>query len=123
MDQLQHRMTLDDGTIYSLYEDPAYPIRPQLIAPFRCAFLTAHERLFNQRMSEVRVAVEWSFAKTVTNFAFLDYKKNLELYLQPVVKYYAVGTILTNFHTCLYGSEIGDKFYVEAPSLHNYLRG
>lgn len=123
LNQLEQRMTLNDGTIFSLYGDPAYPVRAHLIAPFRNAVLTPQQRQFNQAMSGVRVAVEWAFSKILNNFAFLDYKKNQKLYLQPVGKYYAVATILSNCQTCLYGNETGQKFNVEAPSIQEYLHG
>lgn len=72
-------------------------------------------------MSQVRQCVEWGFAKVISIFAFLDYKKNLKLMLHPVSDYYAVGTIFTNCHTCLYGSQTSSYFAVDAPTLENYL--
>jgi nuclease HARBI1 len=56
-------------------------------------------------MSAVCECVEWGFGKISGNFAFLDFKKNLKLLLQPVGHYYLVGRLLTNVHTCLYGSQ------------------
>jgi hypothetical protein len=41
-----------------------------------------------------------------TIFAFLDFKKNLKVLLQPVAKYYIVASLLINCHTCLYGSVV-----------------
>src|SRR4051812_37404856 len=39
---------------------------------------------FNRRMSLVRVSVEWCFGKVLQYFAFIDYKKNLKVFHQPV---------------------------------------
>ena len=114
-------MTKPDGTVYSLYGDPAYPLRPHLIGPFKGAALSEDEKAFNKRMSAVRISVEWIFGKIISLFAFLDYKKNNKLYLQPVGKYYLIGALLTNVHTCLYGSETSTFFNIDPPELEDYL--
>lgn len=38
------------------------------------------------------------------------------------LKYYKVGTLLTNCHTCLYGSQISDYFKCNPPRQEEYLR-
>ena len=115
------RLVKPNGEPYVLYGDPAYGISQNILAPFRGANLTADEQEFNRAMSKVRVSVEWGFGKIVQNFAFLDFKKNLKVLLQPVAKYYLVSTILTNCHTCLYGSLVSSFFYLNPPSLESYL--
>ncbi|XP_062571196.1 uncharacterized protein LOC134233231 [Saccostrea cucullata] len=119
--QLQQYMTKANNDVYSLYGDPAYPLSPYLIPPFRGGVISANQMRFNKRMSAVRVCVEWTFSKILNLFAFLDYKKNQKLYLQPVGKYYRVASILTNCHTILYGSETGTFFGIDPPSLQEYL--
>jgi len=111
-----------NGNKFAVYGDPAYPLRPQLLCPFRGAVLTTEQQQFNKSMSSVRESVEWVFGKIITNFAFLDFKNNLKLLLQPVGKYYLVGAIFTNCHTCLYGSQTSDYFDVQPPELEDYLR-
>lgn len=111
----------NNGEQMCVYGDPAYPLSPWLITPFRGHNLTPEQQQFNTDMSAVRQCVEWGFGKVITNFAFLDYKKNLKLFLQPVGKYYLVGCILTNCHTCLYGSQTGTYFGLHAPNLDIYL--
>ncbi|XP_064631647.1 uncharacterized protein LOC135489941 [Lineus longissimus] len=112
---------LIDNTPMCLYGDPAYPIRDQLLAPFRGAVVTDEQRAFNKSMSAVRECVEWQFGKIVLNFAFLDFKKNLKLYLQPVGKLYMVGALFSNCHTCLNGSVTSTYFSVDPPALEDYL--
>ena len=46
-------------------------------------------------MSKVRTCVERGFGKICQNFAYLDFKKNLKILLQPVGKYYLVACILS----------------------------
>ncbi|XP_070536586.1 uncharacterized protein [Ptychodera flava] len=116
LEQLQN-----DGPMMCVYGDPAYPLRPELMGPFKGAHLTPQQQIFNRSMSEVRVCVEWGFAKIITLFAFLDFKKNQKLYLQPVAMYFLVATILTNCHTCLYGSETSTFFDLQPPTLEMYL--
>ena len=72
-------------------------------------------------MSSVRVSVERTFGKLVQYFAYLDFKKNQKILLQPIGKYYLVGAILTNCHTCLYGWVTTTFFSVKPPSLETYL--
>ena len=100
-----------DGDPFALYEDPAYPVANCLIAPYECV-LNPGQQLFNGQMSAVRESVEWVFGKLLTQFAFLDFRENLKILPQPVAKIYLTGTILTNCHTWLYNSQIGDYFGV-----------
>lgn len=72
-------------------------------------------------MSVNRVVVEWCFGKIVSLFAFVDFKKNQKLYWQPVAKYFKVAAILTNFHTCIYASQISEFFNLTPPLLEEYL--
>ena len=107
--------------VFALYGDPAYPLRQHILAPYRGAVITRNQELFNREMSKVRVSVEWAFGKVVQYFAFLDFKKNLKVLLQPVGKYYVVGVILANCHTCLYGSTTSSFFNLPPPDLQTYL--
>jgi hypothetical protein len=83
--------------------------------------LTEDEMLFNKSMSSVRECVEWGFGKILANFPFLDYKKNQKVFLQPLGRMYIIATLMTNCHTCLYGSLTGTFFHLEAPELEEYL--
>ena len=111
----------DDGP-FCLYGDPAYPLRVNLISPYRGANLSVEQMAFNKAMSKVRQCVEWSFGGIVQEFAFLDYKKNMKIYLQPVGKCYLVGSLLWNCRTCLYGNQTSEYFGIQPPSLEDYLQ-
>lgn len=103
-----------------VYGDLGYPLSKFLITPFK-GTNDIREKRVNEKMSPLRVSVEWGFAKILQNFPFLDYKKNLKICKQKVAKFYKVGTILTNCHTCLYGSQTSEYFESDAPSLEEYL--
>ena len=78
------------------------------------------QKKFNKNMSEVRTSVEWGFGKMSNIFGFLDFHKNLKVYLQPIAKLVMASVILTNAHTCLYSSQTSKYFCLEPPTLQAY---
>lgn len=90
------------------------------MVPFK-GVMTRNQNKLNKKMSKLRVSVEWGFGKILQLFPFLDFKKNLKIYKQPVGNYYKVGVILTNCHTCIYGSQVSDYFGCDPPALEQYL--
>ena len=121
MAQLEERFYAPNHRPYHLYGDPAYPLLPHLITPFKTHALTQTKRECNRAMSSIRESVEWGFGKVIQIFAFLDYKKNLKIGLQPVHQYYTVGMLLGNCHTCVYGSQTSIYFNCVPPTLAEYL--
>ena len=109
------------GESYIIYGDPAYGVARNILSPYRGLHLTVQEKDFNRAMSSVRVSVEWTFGKIAQYFAYLDFKKNQKILLQPVGKLYLVGALLTNCHTCLYGSLTTTFFGIQPPDLELYL--
>ena len=110
-----------NGEPFVIYGDPAYGLAQNVLTPFRGANLTGDEQAFNKAMSKVRISVEWGFGKITQYFAYLNFKKNQKVLLQPIGKYYLVASILINCHTCLYGSVTGRYFELDPPSLETYL--
>ena len=106
---------------YVIYPDPAYRVSRNILSPYHGAHLTLEEQEFSKSMSQVLICVEWTFGKLCQYFAFLDFKKNNKVLLQPVGKYYLVATLLTNCHTCLYGSQTSTFFDLQPPALEVYL--
>ena len=106
---------------YVIYGDPAYGVTANILAPFRGSQLSRQQVEFNKAMSKVRVSVEWTFGKTCQYFSYVDFKRYNKVLLQPFAKYYSVASLLTNCHTCLYGSLTTTYFGVEPPSLETYL--
>ena len=121
---LQREAYTPGGNPLCLYDDPAYPLRPQLMSPFRetdVPILTPEMRAFNTAMSEVRVSVEWLFGDVAEYFKFVDYKKNLKLGMSAVAKQYIVSALFRNILTCLYRNSTATFFQLEAPTLLEYL--
>jgi nuclease HARBI1 len=105
---------------YKVYGDAAYAILSHVSRGYRGAALTQEQRTFNMAMSRGRIAVEWGFGKVSQLFAFVNYAADLKLFLQQVGKLYMVAVLLTNAHTCCYGSQTGEYFGVQAPTLEAY---
>ena len=58
-----------------LYDDPAYSLRVNFMAPFRNGVMTPQMEEFNKCMSGVRVSMEWLFGDIIQYFKFMDLKK------------------------------------------------
>lgn len=108
---------------YVIYGDKGYSLRELLLRPYTEQQIVGNpeRQQFNIAMSSLRVAVEWGFQKIIQEFAFLDLKKNQKLLLQEIGTMYVTCTILTNCHTCLYGSQTGTYFNIQPPELEEYL--
>ena len=119
---LEEHSFAPNGDIMCIYGDPAYPLRPQLQAPFRKAALTEEQQTWNQRMSSVRVSVEWLFGEVITYFKFLDFKKNLKIQLSAVGEMYIACTLLKNARNCLYGSNTSEFFQIDPPNIVDYFK-
>ena len=96
------------GQDYVLFGDSAYPISRWLWRMYK-GVMTAMQRAFNADMSPGRVSVEWGFGKIVTLWPFLDYRKKHQVLLTSPGLHFGVGNILTNIHTCLYGTVQGPR--------------
>lgn len=121
---LQREARTPRGEPLCLYGDPAYPLRPQLMDPYRDAdvlVVTPEMRAFNTAMSEVRVSVEWLFGDIAEYFKFIDYKKNLKLGMSAVANQYIVSALFRNILTCLYSNTTSEFFKIEPPTLLEYL--
>ena len=117
---LEHNAVSPTGQQMCIYGDLAYPLRVNLMAPFRGAALTAQMEAFNDSMSNVRTSVEWLFGDIVEYFKFMDFKKNLKIGLSSIGKLYVVCALLRNALTCLYGNSTSSFFELDPPTLEEY---
>jgi hypothetical protein len=109
-----------DGKNLALYGDRAYELQDHLVTPFRGDNFSAAQELVNARMSRCRIAVEWGFGKVCQQFAFIGYKRNLNIGLSPTGRYYIAAVFLTNI-PCLNGSQTSTHFGCPPPALDEYL--
>ena len=104
-----------------IYGDSAYPLNRFVMTPYKGANVTDEQHNFNKVMSSHRICVEWGFADIIKTFAFLDFKKNLKLHLQPLGKLYKVAVVLMNYRCCLHGNQTSQFFGVNPPTIDEYL--
>lgn len=124
MDTLQTWFNDEEGEPYYIYGDPAYPMSPWMLSPYK-GVLTDAQQEFNKSMSSVRTTVEWGFGRVVALWPYVDYKKKQQVGLSAcgLGKQYQVAGFLTNCHSCLYRNATSKYFRVRAPSLREYLAG
>ncbi|KAL7297099.1 hypothetical protein TKK_0009522 [Trichogramma kaykai] len=83
--------------------DGAYPLRKDLMKPFRGIHLTDEQTTFNKRLSRARVVVENAFGRTVSQWRI--YRKLIELDPKNVQKIVLVTCVLQNVLLDLEGDE------------------
>jgi hypothetical protein len=113
-----------NGVLYYLYGDKGYNRgHPCLQVPIGgpAGALTPAQQHYNGQLSRVRISVEWGFGKVKGLFAYVDYKKCMRLYGNPVMSYWQCAVLLTNCHTCLYGSLTSQYYDVPPPYVEDYL--
>ena len=67
--ELQQHAHGPNGNILCIYGDPAYPLRQQLVGPFRGAATTPLQDAWNKSMSQSRTSVERIFGDIIiSNF-------------------------------------------------------
>ncbi|KAJ8931479.1 hypothetical protein NQ314_015600 [Rhamnusium bicolor] len=118
-EELEQCAVFENGENYVLYEDQAYGIKR--VMSLSKQGNNSRIQTFNTDMSACRQAVEWGFQKIITEFAFVDFKKNQKLFVQEIEKIYLTAMILTNCHTCLYGSQTTEYFHCIPPNLEEYI--
>lgn len=78
------------------------------------------DQMFFKEMAKYRQCVEWAFGKVSALFAFNNYSPNLKLHLSPIGSYFLVSVLLSNAHTCIYGSETSHFYSLQPPTLEDY---
>ena len=66
--ELQQHAHGPNRNIFCIYCDPAYPLRQQLMGPFRSTVTTPLQDAWNKSMSQSRTSVKWIFGDTFQIF-------------------------------------------------------
>ena len=109
-----------DGDRVYLYGNKAFYLEDGIIGAYRQEHgieLTQEESIFNAYMAKQRMAVEWGFGKVMQLFQFTNLKSNMKYGLPPISCYYLVSVLLTNCHTCYYGSKTSTTFLCNPPPI------
>jgi hypothetical protein len=72
-------------------------------------------------MSGLRISVEHAFGKIMNYWAYTGYKRGMKIGISPVGAYYIVSVLLSNTHTCIYGSQMASQFGLSPPTPEEYL--
>jgi hypothetical protein len=103
-------LSQQSGTIIHAHGDSAFPASSHTV------------KGGGWEMNRKRICVEWSIGKILSQGASLDMSVHQQIYLNRPGALYIVGCLMTNFHTCVYGSETGLYFACKAPTLESYMR-
>lgn len=113
----------EKGDQLYVYGDKAFYLEQGVIGAYRAqrnVGLTTDEAVFNAYMAKQRMSVEWGFGKITQYFEFNNIRKNMKIGLSPVGAYFFTSVLLTNCHTCYYGSKTGFSFECSPPSIREY---
>ena len=124
LQQLQQHMEVPGGgRVYAIYGDAAYPLSTYIQKAFQGAALTPEQLLFNTLMNSARQTVEWEFGQILSLWAYVDFKKQQKIFLQPVSIHYKVAALMTNLRTIVRkGNNISKFFGLKPPTLDQYLQ-
>lgn len=130
MGLIQH----DDGQPLVLLADQAYAKQKHIlptVGRVSLAAMSADNRQraldTNVRNAPFRATSEDTFSKHVALWPHADMPKKHRIFVNGQVHYHDclstwnVQTLFTNFHTCLYGSQVTGKFQIDPPSVAEYL--
>lgn len=110
----------EGGEKFMVYADSIYHTRGHLRAPPKGANVPVAHQHFNKLMSVLRVSVEWSIGKVYNLFRYLHEWDRHKVFQNALAKRFLVCVLLTNCHTCLYGSETSQFFRCVPPELEEY---
>jgi hypothetical protein len=104
---------------FHCFGDGAYPrsmhMQKGLISPS-----TRAEREFNHSCNTTRVAVEQTFHCIVSLFPYVDTARKMKIMKQCVGHKVRCAVIFHNWHTCMYGNQVGAYFNVMPPTFEQY---
>ena len=109
-----------NGKQYALYGDAGYYAREQLSVPFSKPTSWAQKE-FNRSMSVLRVSVEHGFAIVHRLFAYVCYKQQMKVGLQPTAAYFAAAVLFTNIHCSFNHNQVSIFFGLQPLTLQEYL--
>jgi hypothetical protein len=107
--------------------DKIYNILTRGIVSLRKDPTNNNEREEDRAGSKFRIPVEWNFGKINLHFPFVNIYFRLKINEREFGTYINVAALLTNIHTCLYGSQCANYFsqvenIIKAPTLEDYMQ-
>ena len=75
---------------------------------------------FNKAMNAQHTSAEHAFGKVTGIFSALSLSRTQKILATCVSDQYRFALLLTNVHTCFYGSQMTDSFNADPPTLEQY---
>jgi nuclease HARBI1 len=124
LDRIMNEREGQGRTRFKLYADKIYRNSMLVTAAYNLRNnpngLSQWQIELNNLMSDIRVAIEWSFGKIIERNKFVSFGKSMKIQNSPVSKYYHIAILLANAHTCIYGCQHTKYFNIQPPSLEDY---
>lgn len=89
-----------------MFGGSGYAERVHLEVPFSGSLLNAMQSVLNKSISNVRIAAEWYFMEVKRYITSTDFKRKLRVNKLPIVNFYLVATVLTDFKNCIHANQI-----------------
>jgi len=104
------------------YGDKAFYRKSHMRAAFKGTRVSRKHCRSNRQMKKMRVSVEWTFGKVTQVVKQIDRYQQHKWKLSQLGKVYIVAMLITNSHTCLYGSQSSKYWNLIPPTLRAYFR-
>ena len=108
------------GENLALFGDAAYQTSGHMLKAIGGADLAAADVQFNKAMNAQRTSAEHAFGKVTAIFSALSFSRTQKILATCVSDQYRFAVLLTNAHTCLYGSQMTSSFNTDPPTLEQY---
>ena len=92
-----------------------------MASPIKYQYLAPAIRAWNKNMARLRISVEWTIGKVSQLFKYLRVKEMHQPNLSALSPRFMVAVLLTNCHSCLYGSQTSTYFDCPPPAVEEYL--
>lgn len=111
------------GKPYYIYGDSGYYLwKDILVSGFKGRYLTAREEKFNTTFNTPRTSVEWGFRSVTQMWRSLNMVEEQKVGRTAVGYQYLAACLLTNFLTCLDGTnQTAAYFNCPPPTLERYM--
>ena len=109
-----------DNENLALFGDAAYQVSGHMLKAISGVDLSAADIRFNKALNAQRTSAEHAFGKVTNIFSALSFSRVQKILATCVADQYRFAVLLTNAHTCLYGSQMTTSFDTNAPTLEQY---
>lgn len=78
-------------------------MHPWMLRPYVYGIATPLQRIFNMKMSGVRISVEQNYKYIRQYCKSKDFSQNLNVWKAPISVLYKASALMLKFHVCLFG--------------------